>query len=120
MPVSQEQRRIRDLIKRGQSKGFLTNDEVNRALPAGYMPEQLDELLTTLKFAGIRVVDREDAAAQRKGKDGKDDESGYGRTNDPVRVYLRKMGSVSLLTREGEVDIAKRIESGQLHVGSVG
>ena len=119
MPVSQEQRRIRDLIKRGQSKGFLTNDEVNRALPAGYMPEQLDELLTTLKFAGIRVVDREDAAAQRKGKDGKDEESGYGRTNDPVRVYLRKMGSVSLLTREGEVDIAKRIESGQMQVCSV-
>jgi RNA polymerase primary sigma factor len=116
MAVSQEQRQLRELIARGQSKGFLTNDEVNRVLPPGYMPEQLDELLTTLKLAGIRVVDREEAAAQlnKKGKDD-DPEAAY-RTNDPVRVYLRKMGSVALLTREGEVEIAKRIESGQLKV----
>ncbi len=117
MPVSQEQRRMRELIARGQSKGFLTNDEVNRALPPGYLPEQLDDLLTTLKLAGIRVVDKEEAAKRRNGRKGKDDEGdGYGRTNDPVRVYLRKMGSVSLLTREGEVEIAKRIEAGQLRV----
>ncbi len=116
MAVSQEQRQLRELIARGQSKGFLTNDEVNRILPPGYMPEQLDELLTTLKLAGIRVVDREEAAAQmnKRGKD-EDPETAY-RTNDPVRVYLRKMGSVALLTREGEVEIAKRIESGQLEV----
>ena len=117
MPVSQEQRRMRELIARGQSKGFLTNDEVNRALPPGYLPEQLDDLLTTLKLAGIRVVDKEEAAKRRTGKKGKEDEdTTYGRTNDPVRVYLRKMGSVSLLTREGEVEIAKRIEAGQLRV----
>ncbi len=118
MTVSQEQRRIRELIARGQSKGFLTNDEVNRALPPGYLPEQLDELLTMLKLASIRVIDREDAAAhkRRTKKDGEDDEAAFGRTNDPVRVYLRKMGSVSLLTREGEVEIAKRIESGQIRV----
>jgi RNA polymerase primary sigma factor len=113
--VSHEQRRVRELIHRGQSKGFLTNDEVNKTLPPGYLPEQLDELLTTLKQLGIRVIDREEAAARRRNskKDG-DEESAYGRTNDPVRVYLRKMGSVSLLTREGEVEIAKRIEAGQL------
>ncbi len=117
MPVSQEQRRMRELITKGQSKGFLTNDEVNRALPPGYLPEQLDDLLTTLKLAGIRVVDKEEAAKRRNGRKGKDDDGdGYGRTNDPVRVYLRKMGSVSLLTREGEVEIAKRIEAGQLRV----
>ncbi|MGK0358435.1 MAG: RNA polymerase primary sigma factor [Bradymonadia bacterium] len=113
--VSHEQRRVRELIHRGQSKGFLTNDEVNKTLPPGYLPEQLDELLTTLKQLGIRVIDREEAAARRRNnkKDG-DEDSAYGRTNDPVRVYLRKMGSVSLLTREGEVEIAKRIEAGQL------
>ncbi|MBV71640.1 MAG: RNA polymerase sigma factor RpoD [Myxococcales bacterium] len=116
MSVSQEQRQLRELVARGQSKGFLTNEEVNRVLPPGYMPEQLDEVLTMLKMANIRVVDREEAAAERKKgvKEGEGDNA-Y-RTNDPVRVYLRKMGSVSLLTREGEVEIAKRIESGQIHV----
>ncbi len=117
MAVSQEQRQMRELIARGQSKGFLTNEEVDRVLPPGYMPEQLDEVLTTLKLAGIRVIDREEVEAQKKAAGGKDSEAETAfRTNDPVRVYLRKMGSVSLLTREGEVEIAKRIESGQLRV----
>ena len=116
MAVSQEQRQMRELIARGQSKGFLTNEEVDKVLPNGYMPEQLDEVLTTLKLAGIRVIDREEVEAQKKAgaKDGEADTAF--RTNDPVRVYLRKMGSVSLLTREGEVEIAKRIENGQLRV----
>ncbi len=116
MSVSQEQRRIRELITRGQSKGFLTNEEVNKVLSPGYLPEQLDELLTMLKLAGIRVIDKEEAPGQPGSQHKKSDEPepGYGRTNDPVRVYLRKMGSVSLLTREGEVEIAKRIETGQL------
>ncbi len=124
MSVSQEERQVRDLITRGQNKGFLTNDEVNRALPPGYLPEQLDELLTALKLAGVRVIDRDEAAAQRKatkGRDGEDHkdedlDAAYAKTNDPVRMYLRKMGSVSLLTREGEVEIAKRIEEGELQV----
>ena len=113
---TQEQRQMRELIARGQSKGFLTNEEVDKVLPNGYMPEQLDEVLTTLKLAGIRVIDREEVEAQKKAgaKDGEADTAF--RTNDPVRVYLRKMGSVSLLTREGEVEIAKRIENGQLRV----
>ena len=68
MSVSQEQRRVRELVMKGQSKGFLTNDEVNRALPSGYLPEQLDELLTMLKLAGIRVIDREEAAERRKNR----------------------------------------------------
>jgi RNA polymerase primary sigma factor len=118
MTVSAEERQVRDLITKGQNKGFLTNDEVNRALPPGYLPEQLDELLTTLKLAGIRVIDREEANNhRRKGdKDSDSDSDDFGRTNDPVRMYLRKMGSVSLLTREGEVEIAKRIEAGELKV----
>ncbi len=136
MSVSQEERQVRDLISRGQNKGFLTNDEVNRALPPGYLPEQLDELLTALKLMGIRVIDRdepnrrrpaapadpqapgagEERSNDRRTAGGDDVEGAYGRTNDPVRVYLRKMGSVSLLTREGEVEIAKRIEEGQFKV----
>ncbi len=117
MAVSQEQRQMRELIARGQSKGFLTNEEVDKVLPNGYMPEQLDEVLTTLKLAGIRVIDREEVEAQKKAAGSKEGEGDTTfRTNDPVRVYLRKMGSVSLLTREGEVEIAKRIENGQLRV----
>ena len=120
MSDSQEQRQVRELIARGQMKGYLTNDEVNRVLPPGSLPETLDEVLVHLKQMGIRVVDQE-GAEPRKPRSGsskkqteEDLEASYGRTNDPVRVYLRKMGSVSLLTREGEVEIAKRIESGQL------
>ena len=112
MAVSQEQLRIRELVATGRAKGVLTHEEVNRVLPPNFTPEDLDELLTTLKLAGIRVVDKEDAASTSKTTP-KDDESETAyRTNDPVRVYLRRMGSVSLLTREGEVEIAKRIETG--------
>ncbi len=123
MSVSHEQRAISDLIRKGESKGFLTNEEVNRSLPPGYLPEDLDELLTMLKEKGIRVIDREEASVHRKkarpgkeGEAGEDLDAAYARTNDPVRMYLRKMGSVSLLTREGEVEIAKRIESGEIKV----
>jgi len=134
MAVSQEQRRVRELITRGQSKGFLTNDEVNRALSPGFLPEHLDDLLVHFKQLGIRVIDRDEPTARRRPAaagtatparkeasstpppTADEVEGAYGRTNDPVRVYLRKMGSVSLLTREGEVEIAKRIEEGQFRV----
>ncbi|MBU1899946.1 RNA polymerase sigma factor RpoD [Myxococcota bacterium] len=120
MSMTQERRLINELITRGQSKGFLSNEEVNKVLPPGHLPELLDEVLTTLKHAGIRVIDREEASARQGNRPKSDKEedmdSAYGRTNDPVRVYLRKMGSVSLLTREGEVEIAKRIEAGQFQV----
>ena len=56
MSVSQEQRQLRELVARGQSKGFLTNEEVNRVLPPGYMPEQLDEVLTMLKMASVVLL----------------------------------------------------------------
>ena len=118
MTVSQEQREMRDLVATGQRKGFLTNDEINRVLPSGYTPEQLDEVLTMVKLAGIRVVDREEDVVQNKPNGKESDDTNY-RTNDPVRVYLRKMGSVSLLTREGEVEIAKRIEAGQHRVRDI-
>ena len=119
MAVSQEQLRIRELVADGRTKGVLTHEEVNRALPTNFTPEDLDELLTTLKLAGIRVVDKEDAETSGKPTTKDDDSETAYRTNDPVRVYLRRMGSVSLLTREGEVEIAKRIESGLLDVRNV-
>ena len=113
---------LQELITRGRNKGFLTNEEVNRTLLPGYLPEQLDELLIALKLEGIRVIDREDASQRQvQGREGtderaEDEDSAYAKTNDPVRMYLRKMGSVSLLTREGEVEIAKGIELGENRV----
>jgi RNA polymerase primary sigma factor len=118
------------LIELGKQKGFVTYDEVNDAMPDDVVStDQIDSWLSALGDHGIEVVDG--GAARRpeivdpapKGLDidkekednevDEDEEYAYSRTSDPVRMYLRKMGSVSLLTREGEVEIAKRIEDGE-------
>ncbi|MBM4371560.1 MAG: RNA polymerase sigma factor RpoD [Deltaproteobacteria bacterium] len=113
-----EQDQVKQLIKMGQSRGYLTVDELNEHLPEQAVVEKkLDLLFAILDENGIRVVDEDDpdrsvpprlaaaAAAARKAAEPK--------TTDPVRMYLRKMGTVPLLTREGEVEIAKRIEEGE-------
>jgi RNA polymerase primary sigma factor len=124
------------LIDLGKSKGFLTYDEVNDYMPDDIVSsEQIDDWLSSLGDEGIEIVDSASAAKVAAklsaGKDGKsvadiaderdeyeeeEDDYAYSRTSDPVRMYLRKMGSVSLLTREGEVEIAKRIEEGERRV----
>ncbi len=122
------------LIELGKSKGFLTYDEINDHMPDDVVStEQIDSWLSSLGEHGISIVDGAGGArggdvdaggkAIDLGKDkddadgeeaqGEDEEYAYSRTSDPVRMYLRKMGSVSLLTREGEVEIAKRIEDGE-------
>src|SRR5262249_5892369 len=106
-PVSAaDLRGVERLLDEGRRKGFLTLDEVSGALPE---MAQLDEVITLFGDNDIDVVDtarpRREAARTR-------DEDDAGPSNDPVRVYLREMGQVSLLTREGEVSIAQRIESG--------
>ncbi len=124
------------LIEIGKAKGFVTYDEVNDHMPDNVISsDQIDEWLSALGDHGIEIVDSDTAARTGKGN-GKGDTDGaksvaslkdkdeeeessneedlsYSRTSDPVRMYLRKMGSVSLLTREGEVEIAKRIEEGE-------
>jgi RNA polymerase primary sigma factor len=136
---------VQDLISLGKKKGFLTYDDVNEALPAeAVAPEQIDDVLSALDDEDIEVVDdatnlkiqarhmaddelapgkapqkddAEEPAPSAVAKVGDDD---YYKSNDPVRMYLRKMGSVALLTREGEVEIAKRIEEGENDVlGSI-
>ncbi|MCU0669774.1 MAG: RNA polymerase sigma factor RpoD [Myxococcota bacterium] len=108
-PVSATELRGLDrLLDEGRRKGFLTLEEVNGALPAMVSTDQIDEVLTLFGDNDIEVVDAKRArprAADPRGEDA-------GVTNDPVRVYLREMGQVSLLTREGEVSIAQRIEGG--------
>jgi RNA polymerase primary sigma factor len=99
----------------GKKKGHVTIDELRELLPADVVgPGDLDEWRKMLEDEGVSIVDG-DPNKGKKSKTRKRDkeESETSRTNDPVRMYLRKMGSVSLLTREGEVEIAKRIEQGE-------
>jgi RNA polymerase primary sigma factor len=117
---------VKELITTGKEKGYLLYDEVNDALPDEFdSSEDLDNIFDLIGDAGIEVIDSEDdfgAIKKRvKSKTGEDDEeeeqdkpsSELEKTNDPVRMYLREMGTVPLLTREGEVEIAKRIEKGK-------
>ncbi len=120
---------IKKLIDTGKEKGYLTYDQVNDLIPHDvHSPEDLDDLLTTIGTQGIDVLEGpklpSSAALDKKFDDeeaGEDVEldltpGAMEKTNDPVRMYLREMGTVPLLTREGEVEIAKRIERGQLRV----
>jgi RNA polymerase primary sigma factor len=117
---------IQKLIDAGKEKGYLTYDQVNDLIPHDVQsPDDLEDLLTTIGTQGIDVL--EGPKMPSSGLDKEDEEMGEDveldltpgaleKTNDPVRMYLREMGTVPLLTREGEVEIAKRIERGQLRV----
>ena len=127
MSLEEKYDEVRQLIQIGKDKGYLLYDEVNELLPGEInTSDELDELFTTFGNHGIEVVDseqkyREDKLLNRRGEGSDDVEldltpSAIDKTNDPVRMYLREMGTVPLLTREGEVAIAKRIERGKLSV----
>jgi RNA polymerase primary sigma factor len=120
---------IAKLIDSGKEKGYLTFNEVNDLIPHDvHSPEDLDDLLATIGTQGIDVLEGQPKlpSALEKGLENEVEAShevqldltpdALEKTNDPVRIYLRAMGAVPLLTREGEVDIAKRIECGQLQV----
>jgi RNA polymerase primary sigma factor len=127
---------VEELLEEGKDRGFLTYREINDALPEEMIdPESLDELIMMFRDLDIAVVDDETAGeeivqahkAEEEASGEEEEEAGaeeeeeeeaaefeslFEKTNDPVRMYLREMGSVALLTREGEVEIAKRIEAG--------
>jgi RNA polymerase primary sigma factor len=122
---------VKQLMERGREKGFLTYDEVNDALPGDMVSaEQIDDVMSMFGEHDIEVVDdaakmklpdkppepEAKTAEEEEEKQEEEEDPGYGKSNDPVRMYLRKMGSVSLLTREGEVEIAKRIEEGEKEI----
>jgi len=125
--VASQQEVLEALIAQGRKKGHLTYDDVNKLIPADtFGPDQVDDLLVALGRNNIKVLAKGDkskapkpeekkAGGLMKPGDKREDFSDY-RTNDPVRMYLRKMGSVSLLTREGEIELAKRIEEGERKV----
>jgi RNA polymerase primary sigma factor len=122
---------IKKLLLKGKERGYVTYDELNGALPPDEVSsEQIEDVMTRLSELGVNVVEEEEetedaaagAAAEEDdrgdsesvgtGSNGTDD-ADLGRTDDPVRMYLREMGSVELLSREGEIEIAKRIEAGR-------
>ncbi len=121
---------LKKLIGRGKERGYVTYDELNSALASDTVSsEQIEDAMTQLNELGINVVeheDQDDGAAEESGAEADQeeestegapakamDEEDIGRTDDPVRMYLREMGSVELLSREGEIAIAKRIEAGR-------
>ena len=127
MSIEEKYDEVRQLISIGKEKGYLLYDEVNELLPSEITSsDELDDLFNTFGSAGIEVVDSEKAYLQEKQIDriGEGSEEleldltpgALDKTNDPVRMYLREMGTVPLLTREGEVEIARRIERGKLAV----
>jgi RNA polymerase primary sigma factor len=117
---------LKKLVQKGKERGYITYDELNAALPPDEVSsEQIEDTMAMLSEAGVNVVEAEEqeeapaanpaepaktavVAAEATGEDEE-----LGRTDDPVRMYLREMGSVELLSREGEIEIAKRIEAGQ-------
>jgi len=127
-----KQSQLRKLIAKGKEKGFLTYREVNDHLPNEIVdPDQIEEIISVITEMGISVHETApdaDSLLLHENKDTDEDaaeeaaaalasvEGDFGRTTDPVRMYMREMGTVELLTREGEIKIAKRIEAGQTQV----
>ena len=122
---------VKNLIDLGKEKGFLTYEEVNDVLPPDVTsPEVIDDIMVLFSDMDIEILDSESAekrAAKKKSESGSSakegsetissfDDSTYGKTDDPMRMYLREMGQIPLLSREGEITIAKRIEEGQIEV----
>ena len=129
---------IKKLMNKGKKKGYLTYDELNEALPSGEMsPDQIEDIQTALSEMGVQIVENDEEAEAEAEAEAEVEEMSVGedeadkkdtkaaakpaakktgtgeRTDDPVRMYLREMGAVELLSREGEIAIAKRIEAGR-------
>src|ERR1700729_152270 len=124
---------VKKMIKQAKKRGFVTFDQLNEVLPSDTTsPEQIEDIMSMLSDMGINVSEAEDADSEEETKEEAEDETDNElvevtqkavtevkksepgeRTDDPVRMYLREMGTVELLSREGEIAIAKRIEAGR-------
>ena len=126
---------VKKMIKAAKKRGYVTMDELNEVLPSDQVdPDRIEDIMAMLNDMGINVIEDEDVEEAAAPDDDSDDEESDGgeiapatgtalatakkkeptdRTDDPVRMYLREMGSVELLSREGEIEIAKRIEAGR-------
>src|SRR5437764_13651354 len=120
---------LKKLVQKGKERGYVTDDELNAALPPDQVSsEQIEDTMTMLSELGVNVIENEESeepatpdAEEGDGEvRGNLDDDDIGRTDDPVRMYLREMGSVELLSREGEIAIAKRIEAGrEMMIGGI-
>ncbi len=113
---------VKKMIAKAKERGYVSYDEINQVLPPDQVSsEQIEDTLAMLSEMGITVVENEEQEEEEEGRDEEDgpgpsgniSDEDVGRTDDPVRMYLREMGSVELLSREGEIAIAKRIEAGR-------
>jgi RNA polymerase primary sigma factor len=121
---------VKRLMAKGKERGYITFDELNAVLPPDQMStDQIEDVMSQFSELGVQVVENEETeeteavakpesaeaepGAAEEEQTGNVDEASLGRTDDPVRMYLREMGSVELLSREGEIAIAKRIEAGR-------
>ena len=120
---------VKKMMARGRERGYVTYDELNTALPPDQVSsEQIEDTMSMLSEVGINVVENEETEdtntetgeKEQENISGNIDENDVGRSDDPVRMYLREMGSVELLSREGEIAIAKRIEAGrEMMIGGI-
>ena len=126
--VSKQAQQLKELIARGKEQGYLTYTEVNDHLPNDIVdPEQIEDIVNMINDMGIAVHEKapdvesltlsdatatDDEAAEEAEEALASVDAEFGRTTDPVRMYMREMGTVELLTRQGEIEIAKRIEDG--------
>ncbi len=121
---------VKKMVAHGKERGYVTYDDLNTALPPDQVSsEQIEDTMTMLSEMGINVVESEDGedsapapepAETETPSGGNLEDADLGRTDDPVRMYLREMGSVELLSREGEIAIAKRIEAGrEMMIGGI-
>ena len=120
---------MRKMLAKAKEKGFITSQELNAVLPSEQVStDQIEDIMAQLNEMGINVVEAdeeteeaEDSVEEETRTVGNLDDEEVGRTDDPVRMYLREMGSVELLSREGEIAIAKRIEAGRdMMIGGIG
>jgi RNA polymerase primary sigma factor len=122
---------VKRLLAQGKQRGYITYEELNETLPEDKLSsEQIEDIMSMISDMGINLIEEEEAEQEEKPKpakagddsdeDGAEEAGEGGRTDDPVRLYLREMGSVELLSREGEIEIAKRIEAGrEMMIGAI-
>ena len=115
---------IKALLKKGKSSGYITHDQLNKALPDGELTsEQIEDVMVAINELGINIIDQNEENNSEENEEkvvGNISEDESSRSDDPVRMYLKEMGTVELLSREGEIAIAKRIEAGkELMIGGL-
>ncbi len=115
---------IKSLLKKGKTSGYITHDQLNKALPDGELTsEQIEDVMVAINELGINIIDQNEENTLEENDEkvvGNISEDEGSRSDDPVRMYLKEMGTVELLSREGEIAIAKRIEAGkELMIGGL-